>query len=390
MNIYFDNASTTKPSPSVVEDICKSMQEDWYNPSSQYEPARLVALKIDRARKQIADYINCNPDEIYFTSGATEANNWAIYNNIVQNDSFTNLVIDTIEHPSVFNQYKRIRQENLVHAMSIPLYHLSIDKIEFRLKEFMKVHKYSDTLLVSVSLINNETGIINNCIEEIAQITHDLNGYCHVDATQALTHIPIDVDKLGIDYLSSSFHKYGGVKGIGFLYCRQGCPLSPMLIGGHQENNKRAGTENTPYIIAMGNQIERLSKTEKQRWDKMNELSEYLQSSVFSTYDSHHCPIKRNGTDYELSPYIHSYIIEGIKATDLLTLLALDGIYCSAGSACSSGENKPSRILKNLDLSEDEAKSTIRVSLCENNTFEEIDYFCERLTYHIINLQQLK
>lgn len=379
MNTYFDCAATTKPDPQVIKDITESMQNDWYNPSANYSNAREVKLKLDHAREQIANYINCEPEEIYFTSGATEANNWAIY----YYKDIEELYTDAIEHPSVYNPSIAINANTIKFYTSI----IPISKCsgEFDLKTFRLRHsiQFNDCpSLVAVSMVNNEVGTIFPIKTISDYASKYCSGYLHVDATQALTHMPIDVKELGIDTMSSSFHKYGGVKGVGFLYCKKDIELAPMLLGGHQENNMRAGTENVHYITAMGNHIERLSKTDKERWTKVEQLSDYLRKQLYDTYSIHKCAIYKNGGE-NCSPYINSFTIIGISAKDLITLLDMDGIQISAGSACSSGENKPSRVLKALGLSDAEARNTIRISIDENNDKEGIDYLCNRLATHI-------
>lgn len=386
MNTYFDCAATTKPDPQVIKDITESMQNDWYNPSANYSNAREVKLKLDHAREQIANYINCEPEEIYFTSGATEANNWAIYWNTLKNDNITDIFTDEIEHPSIYRQFYPHSEITGCHIYILPIYCIQGSiKLDYAEEKFKWASQYRDfsTSLVAISMVNNEVGTIQP-IKQISNLIHNNNKFnqLHVDATQALTHMPINVKELGIDTMSSSFHKYGGVKGIGFLYCKKDIELTPMLLGGHQENNMRAGTENVHYITAMGNHIERLSKTDKERWTKVEQLSDYLRKQLYDTYSVHKCAIRKNGGE-NCSPYINSFTIMGISAKDLITLLDMDGIQISAGSACSSGENKPSRVLKALGLSDAEARSTIRISIDENNDKEGIDYLCSRLVTHI-------
>jgi len=387
MNTYFDCAATTKPNPLVKRDVFLSLQNDWYNPSANYNNAREVKLKLDHAREQIANYINCEPEEIYFTSGATEANNWAMYWNMLGNENITHVFTDTIEHPSIYQLFKKNRGSDLpiCHTNMFPVSNFSGEINLKAVKNILKKtfnNKYVGNFIVGVSMVNNEVGTIFPIKIISDYISKYCSGYFHVDATQAFTHMPIDVKELGIDTMSSSFHKYGGVKGIGFLYCRKGVPLTPMLLGGHQENNMRAGTENVHYITAMGNHIERLSKTDKERWAKVEQLSKYLTEQLYNTYSIHNCPIRKNGGE-NCSPYINSFTITNISAKDLITLLDMDGIQISAGSACSSGENKPSRVLKALGLSDAEARSTIRISIDENNDKEGIDYLCYKLTTHI-------
>lgn len=386
MNTYFDCAATTKPDPLVKRDIFLSLRNDWYNPSANYSNAKEVKLKLDHAREQIANYINCEPEEIYFTSGATEANNWAVYWNMLKNENITNIFSDKIEHPSIYNQLHSCWKIAECYINIFPISEIAgtinLIAVENMLEKASK-NKYFSSSLVVISMVNNEVGTIQP-IKQISDLIHNNNKFnqLHVDATQALTHMPIDVKELGIDTMSSSFHKYGGVKGVGFLYCKKDIELFPMLLGGHQENNMRAGTENTHYITAMGNHIERLSRTDKERWAKVEQLSKYLTEQLYNIYSIHNCPIRKNGGE-NCSPYINSFTITGVSAKDLITLLDMDGIQISAGSACSSGENKPSRVLKALGLSDKEARSTIRISIDENNDKEGIDYLCNRLVTHI-------
>lgn len=378
---YFDNAATTKPDPKVIEDIIYSMEHDWYNPSANYQFAKNVKDKVERAREQIANYINCSPEEIYFTSGATEANNWAINHFINTNESITDVLMNLLDHPSIDEQRKILKEKKEVWVNTFPMADYNRSQINLKkLPDYLtkiKSKKYFGNILASCSLINNEVGTIYP-IKEMNEILKTIipKSYFHVDATQALTHIPIDVKDLGIDMLSASFHKFGGVKGIGFLYVKKGTPLSPMIVGGHQENNMRAGTENIHYIIAMGNHIERLSKTDNERWGKVKDLSNYLGEQLYATYDTHKCPIYKNGDLESCSPYINSFTIIGIDAKKLMSILDLKGIKIATGSACSSGENKPSRVLKVIGLTDEEATGTIRISINENNTKDEIDLLC--------------
>ena len=378
---YFDNAATTKPDPKVIEDIIYSMEHDWYNPSANYQFAKNVRDKVEKAREQIANYINCSPEEIYFTSGATEANNWAIHHFINTNESITDVLMNLLDHPSIDEQRKILKEKKEVWVNTFPMTDYNRSQINLKkLPDYLtkiKSKKYFGSILASCSLVNNEVGTIYP-IKQINEILKTIipKSYFHVDATQALTHIPINVKDLGIDMLSASFHKFGGVKGIGFLYIKKGTPLSPMIVGGHQENNMRAGTENIHYIIAMGNHIERLSKTDNKRWDKVKDLSNYLGEQLYTTYDTHKCPIYKNGDLESCSPYINSFTIIGIDAKKLMSILDLKGIKIATGSACSSGENKPSRVLKVIGLTDEEATGTIRISINENNTKDEIDLLC--------------
>lgn len=382
---YFDCAATTKPTEQVIKDIETGMRDYWFNPSSTSEESRKVKLQIEHARRQVADFINSKPEEIIFTSGATESNNLAIkgtYDNL----NFFGLFCSKIEHPSVYNTVKNFGygDNNLpvTTGGQIELDELNKKLYDNKLLGNPKLHP-----LVCISYVNNEIGSIQN-ICEISKFVHQYNGYLLVDATQAIEYKDIDVQGMGIDMLSASFHKFGGVRGCGFLYVKEGINLYPQIIGGHQENNFRAGTEPSYLITAMGNRLEEIKKTKDLRIKIINEINWSIKKKL-GLIDGNKIieGIKQNGEN--CSPHIISLTIPNVPAQELITLMDLDGVIVSAGSACSSGENIPSRVLKAIGLTDDEARSTIRISFDEYTTEKDVENLINSLTKNVQILKEL-
>lgn len=381
--IYLDNASTTKISEEVIADIVDSLRNDWVNPSSTYEEGLAVKRKIERARKQIADYINADPEEIIFTSSGSEANNLAIkgFMEHDKNYRFDCIISSKIEHPSVYNACEYCK-------------HIKYDYVEYMLpskRGRIKTYIFSPLIsllsikhycFVSIMMANNETGTIQP-IKDLAFSTHEHQGVFHTDATQAFGKIPINVKDLDVDLMSVSLHKVGLPKGIGFLYKKKGIDISPIIHGGHQENDLRAGTENIAYIVAAGNQVERLSKKEFMNYD----MFYYLWRSIVDK-----CPdflITCNTDSVYSLTNILSLTFNGVNAEALITLLDMNGVCVSAGSACCSGEKTPSRVLKSMELTDEQAFSTVRISISEDTTKDEIDEFVKILGECLISLKMM-
>lgn len=378
---YFDCAATTKPTEQVIKDIETGMRDYWYNPSSISEESRKVKLQIEHARQQVADFINCKPEEIIFTSGATESNN------LVMRSNWDIVMCSAIDHPSI---YKTVNYANVY----LGRYFLPVSsggQIDLnKLKDMLEYYFYSmsNPFLVCISYVNNEIGSTEN-IYEISKIVHSYNdGYLMVDATQAIEYRDIDVQGMGIDMLSASFHKFGGVRGCGFLYVKDGIKLQPLLTGGHQENNLRAGTEPSYLITAMGNRLEEIKKTKTLRLKSIADTNWSIKKKL-GLIDGNKIieGIKQNG-EY-CSPHIISLTIPNIPAQELITLMDLDGVIVSAGSACSSGENVPSRVLKAIGLTDDEARSTIRISFDEYTTEKDVENLIESLVKNVKILKEL-
>lgn len=386
---YFDCAATTKPTEQVIKDIEIGMRDYWYNPSSISEESRKVKLQIEHARKQVADFINSKPEEIIFTSGATESNNLAIkgtYDNL----NFFGLFCSKIEHPSVYNTVRNINVDFGYANYNLPVTkggQIELDELNKQLYNNSLFGSSKFHPLVCISYVNNEIGSTQN-INIISELVHQYNGYLLVDATQAIEYKDIDVQGMGIDMLSASFHKFGGVRGCGFLYIKQGINIYPQITGGHQENNLRAGTEPSYLITAMGNRLEEIKKTKELRLKNINNINWSIKKKL-GLIDGNKIieGIKQNGEN--CSPHIISLTIPNIPAQELITLMDLDGVIVSAGSACSSGENVPSRVLKAIGLTDDEARSTIRISFDEYTTEKDVENLIESLTKNVQILKEL-
>lgn len=381
MHVYLNCASTTKPDKSVLNDFIWCAENCWHNPSDLSEESLAAKEIITNAQKQIADSINAQPEEIIFTSGGSESNNWAIKGYLDRYRGVTNIITTEIEHPSVYNtcQYLKKKGYKLVYAPVNTYGQVDIVKLENLI-----VNKSYIFPFVSIMMTNNEIGTINN-IAEISKVVHRYGGILHVDAVQAYMHTPIDVQELRIDLMSTSFHKFGGFKGSGFLYVKNGIELTPLIHGGHQFNSKRAGTENIPIIYAMGNQVERLNKHLGVSMKYIKELYDYL---IIQVYDKcNDCAVYLNGHPSERLYNNINFTFEGIDSHTLIALLESEDIYVSAGSACCAGDMTPSRVLKAIGLSDNDAFSTIRISINEKVTKKDIDYFVEKLAECIKSMQ---
>ena len=378
---YFDCAATTKPTEQVIKDIENGMRDYWYNPSSISEESRKVKLQIEHARQQVADFINCKPEEIIFTSGATESNNLVIKN------EWDCIMCSSIDHLSIYKSASWSSPN--IGKYCIPVSsggQINIDKLEAVLR-YNKDNFIVNNTLVCISYVNNEIGSIEN-IYEISELVHEYNGYLLVDATQAIEYKNIDVQSMGIDMLSASFHKFGGVRGCGFLYIKKGINIYPQLIGGHQENNLRAGTEPSYLITAMGNRLEEIKKTKELRIKIINEINWSIKKKLgFIDNNKIIDGIKINGEN--CSPHIISLTIPNIPTQELITLMNVDGVIVSAGSACSSGENVPSRVLKAIGLTDNEARSTIRISFDEYTTEKDVEILINSLVKNVQILKEL-
>ncbi|MGC8886383.1 MAG: cysteine desulfurase family protein [Verrucomicrobiia bacterium] len=360
---YFDNNATTQPAPEVVQIIQECLNNYWANPSSGYEFARGVKQVINAARQNIAALLNAEPDEIVFTSCGTESINSAIHSAICCNDNKKHIVISSVEHHATLNFAKALEKRGF------KLTYLPVNS-EGLFSDLKLVEKAiaGDTAIVSVMMANNETGVIFP-IEEIAAICHRKGVLFHTDAVQALGKIPIDVKKLGVDYLSISGHKIYALKGIGALYVRKGAPFSPYIIGGNQEQGRRGGTENTVGIAAFGKAAElalkRLDQIERIRRLR-DKLEEGILNSIKWTY--------LNGSKENRIPNTTNISFDFVDSEAILHELDRFGVCASSGAACSTGEIEPSHTLLAMGVSKQRAKSAVRFSLGFYNTEEEVDY----------------
>lgn len=374
MNIYLDNAATTKLHPKVVEKMLPFLNENYGNPSSIHSFGRKTRVAIEDSREFIADFIHADPSEIYFTSGGTEATNFII-NGIAQTEfeesGRKNLVTSAADHKATLNTI-----ENLV-AKGFGSKLLDVNKdFEINYSALTNIN-HDETSLLSVIHVNNETGTINN----IKKISSMLNKtYFHIDAVQSFGKINIDVNELGINSLSASAHKLHGPKGIGLAYVKSGTPLASFILGGGQERNRRAGTENAAAIVGFAEAVKIAKYNLHYEFEKVKSLKKYL----FEGFKSNGVTEIIENKSSETSPYILSVTFnpENYK-NDLETMLMfldINGIAASSGSACSSGTLKPSHVILAAGYSEEYAKGTLRFSFNSENTFEELDYTIEIVT----------
>ena len=366
--IYLDNAATTKPTSKVTDDmeLCMKMYMCWGNPSSAHGLGHKARMIIEESRERIAKTINAEPEEIIFTSGGTEANNLAIQGILSQHKNINHFIISAIEHPSI---KELAGKNNVYHILPVDGGGM-VSQLSLLNAITNKGFSYP---LTSVMMTNNEIGTTQD-IKTLASIVHYYDGIFHTDAVQAYGHIPIDVKELGIDLMSVSAHKWNGPKGVGFLYKKKDLEINPLLYGGHQENGMRAGTENVPAIYAMAKQAELIY--ENKLWNNHARLKSFLTIALKNTIRD----VKINSAPDAFSqPNIISITIPGVNAQQLIALLSLKEIYVSAGSACSSGDENPSHVLKAIGLSDDEANSTIRVSLGYFTTQGDLQIFVKEL-----------
>lgn len=373
MEIYLDNAATTKPSDECLKDYIEAAKKYWANPSSVYQPAIEARTAIEHAREQCAKSINADLEEIIFTSGGSEGNNMLIHGIEYYYENPT-YFYSQLEHPSMFKAIESTVGSTLV---DIPVRQDGLINLDV-LEHSLKYVRYSYNFVV-VQLANNEIGTIQD-IKDISTIAHNYHARVIVDAVQAYMHIPIDVKEMGIDAMVVSGHKFGALRGTGFIYLNKRLKIAPMIWGGHQEIDMRAGTENTAGIVALGNQVERIcekdiehsmSRTESARKDLLIAISNMCKKN-----DWHYTV---NGSYFNRLPNNLSITFEGVKASDLVTLLGDRGIYISAGSACSSGESVPSKTLIAIGLTDDEARSTVRLTMNDILTPSQIEYIKENL-----------
>lgn len=367
--LYFDNAATTKPTKEVIADVTWCLENVWGNPSSIHSEGVKARQILEQSREKVAKFINAEPGEIIFTSSGSESNNLAIKGFLDANDMYECVITTNTEHPSVHNACMYLEKDSWYVVKFVPVD--KTGKVDVnRFKQLISELSYFYYPFVSIMLGNNEVGTIND-IKKIAQITHNYRGIVHCDATQAIGQIPVDVKELGCDLLTFSSHKLGLPRGTGVLYKKKDIALSPIVHGGHQENSLHAGTENLANIYALGNQLERLSK----KGYPSSETRDYIYKKICEKCKELNIKVQLNGDLIDRLPNNLSLTFKGVNAEALITLLDMNEIYVSAGSACSSGNPEPSRVLKEIGLSDEDAFSTVRISLSADTTVEECDKF---------------
>lgn len=377
--IYVDHNATTYVKKEVLEEMLPYFTDKFGNASSQYSVGREAKKALDMARKKVAKAINAEPNEIYFTASGSEADNLALKGIARANKGKKNHIITSkIEHPAILNTCKALEKEGY------KVTYLNVNKKGLVKLDELRNSITEDTFLLSIMTANNEIGTVQK-IEEIAKIAKFKGVLFHTDAVQAIGNIEIDVKKLGIDVLSMSAHKFYGPKGVGSLYVRKGIDFEPVIHGGHQEKNKRAGTENVAAIVGMGKAIE-LSKVNLEEYnEKLLKLRKYTIKRILSEIPN----VCINGDLEERLAGNVSVSIKGVEAQSLLLMLDMKGICASSGSACTSGMVNTSHVLKAIELDESYAKGTLRISYGEKNTLDEAKVIVDTLKESVEELRNM-
>ncbi|MCD8353762.1 MAG: cysteine desulfurase NifS [Clostridiales bacterium] len=379
MMIYFDNAATTSVSKTALEAMLPCLTENYGNPSSLHLMGQESNQALDEARLTVAKCLNARPDEIYFTSGGSEADNWAITQlaELGAKKGKKHLISTTFEHHAVLHTLKRLEKAGY------EVTYLDVHEDGLVRPEELKAAIRPDTALVTIMYANNEIGTIQP-ITELGAICHEKGVLFHTDAVQAVGHLPIDVKAQNIDLLSLSGHKFHGPKGVGALYCRRGVRLTNFIEGGAQERNRRAGTENMPGICGMAAALQEAVDHMEENAQRVASYRDQLIEGLSKI------PCSRlNGDAKQRLPGNVNMCFEGIEGESLLLRLDLAGICASSGSACTSGSLDPSHVLLAIGLPKEVAHGSLRLSLDEVNTQEEVDYTLQQVPQVVALLRDM-
>lgn len=367
--LYFDNSATTKINKEVLEEMLPYFSDLYGNASSAYSIGRSNKKKIEEARKNVADLIGAQPKEIYFTSGGSESDNTALKGIVYANKLKGNHIITSkIEHPAILESCKTLEKQGF------KVTYLDVDKDGIVDLNQLRKSITKQTILISIMFANNEIGTIEP-IEEIGKIAKANNIIFHTDCVQAVGNIPIDVNKMKIDSLSLSGHKIYGPKGIGALYVRKDIDFERFIDGGHQERNKRAGTENVPAIVGLGKAAELAKENLQEHIKHLESLRDYYIEQI----EHNMVAVKLNGSRENRLPGNANFSFKNIDGSAILYDLDLKGICVSTGSACNSESTEPSYVLQSIGLGNEWINGTIRTTFGENNTKEEIDILVESI-----------
>lgn len=381
--IYADNNATTQIAPEVYEAMTPFFTEDYFNPSSMYEPARRTAAAIVQARQQIAGFLGISdPKQILFTSCATESNNTAIFGTVKANLDRRHIITTMVEHPAVLEVCKDLQRNGLEVTF------LGVDSQgELDVDEFVRALR-PDTLLVSIMHANNETGVIFP-VSRLSRITKETDPSIifHTDATQSVGKIALDLEHeyRDVDLLSFSGHKLHAPKGIGVLYIRRGTPCRPLLIGGHQEEGRRAGTENTPYIVGLAKAMELATAWQTAGEMRIRSLRDRLEKALTEQIPQ----IQVNGRGAPRLPNTLNVSCHYVEGEAMLYQLSDCGICASSGSACTSGSLEPSHVLRAMKVPFTAAHGSVRFSFSRYNTEEDVDLIIEVFPQIVANLRRL-
>lgn len=377
--VYLDNNATTRVAPEVRDVMSPFFGELYGNPSSMHVFGGQVAKYVARAREEVAAFINASPEEIIFTSCATESDNTAIRGAAEFFGRETKIITTAVEHPAVLQPCRRLKAQGH-NVVELPVD--SVGQIDLaRLREELKGTKNA---VVSIMWANNETGTVFP-IEKVAEICREAGATFHTDAVQVAGKIPVDVKKVPVDMLSMSGHKFHAPKGIGILYARKGARFKPFMLGGHQENGRRAGTENVPYIVGLAKACELARTGMASEAEKLTALRDRLEAGILAA-----CPnVRVNGDRSNRLPNTLNISFEYIEGEAIAYHLSDLGICISTGSACASGSLDPSHVIRAMGVPFIAVHGSVRFSLSRYNTDEDIDYVLEKLPPVIKNLRDL-
>lgn len=377
--IYLDNAATTSVSEEVFEAMKPYFCEQYSNPSAVYSFAGQSMKAVDEARARIAELIGAQPNEIYFTAGGSESDNWAIKAAAEANaKKGKHIITSTIEHHAVLHTCQYLEKQGF------EVTYVNVDEYGVVKLDELKAAIRPDTILITIMAANNEIGTIQP-LKEIGEIAKEHDILFHTDAVQAYGHIPLNVDELHIDMLSASGHKFHGPKGIGFLYIRKGVRVGSFIHGGAQERSRRAGTLNTPGIVGVGAAAAQAARTLDENLKKETQLRDYLIRRVLEEI-----PYSRlNGDPVKRLPGNANFCFRFIEGESLLILLDQKGICASSGSACTSGSLDPSHVLLAIGLPHEIAHGSLRLTLSEDTTKEDIDFTVDELKKIVERLRSM-
>ena len=377
--IYLDNAATTKTAPEVVDAMLPYFSEYYGNASTIYSLGAESKKAMDHARQTIADSLGAKPEEIYFTAGGSESDNWALKATAEAYASKGKHIITTkIEHHAILHTCEYLEKRGF------EITYLNVDRDGLISLDELKAAIRPDTILISVMFANNEIGTIEP-IAEIGEIAKEHGVLFHTDAVQAYAQVPINVDEMHIDMLSASGHKLNGPKGIGFLYIRKGVKIRSFVHGGGQERSRRAGTENIPGIVGLGAAVERAMRIMDTKTRKEIELRDYLIGRLENEIP--HCWL--NGHRTKRLPNNINFSFLFIEGESMLIMLDMKGICASSGSACTSGSLDPSHVLLAIGLKHEEAHGSLRLTLSEESTKEEMDIVAEEVKKIVQRLRDM-
>lgn len=377
--VYFDNNATTRTADEVREAMLPFFGELYGNPSSMHAFGGGVSKHLSDARERVADFLNCSPDEIIFTSCATEADNTAIRGTADWFGKEMKVITTAVEHPAVLQPARRLKAQGF-NEVELPVNEvgqIDLDQLRAELKGTMNA-------LVSVMWANNETGTVFP-IKEVAEIAKEYGATMHTDAVQIAGKERIDVQKVPVDTLAISGHKFHAPKGVGVLYVRRGTKITPFMIGGHQENGRRAGTENVPYIVGLAKACEIATANLETEAKTIGAMRDRLEAGILAT-----CPdVRINGDRAHRLPNTLNVSFEYIEGEAIAYRLSDIGICISTGSACASGSLDPSHVIRAMGVPFTAVHGSVRFSFSRYNTMDEVDYVLEKLPPVIKTLREL-